>query len=214
MQAEPAFIFLPLAVPPDAPADRLVTLASQFGPVRRRARATSPVEPLRILERHAARPRSLSALHGAGRFPFHSDFAHWRIPPRYVLLAATSSVDARPTEVLIWRDLCLDFTDADNAIFRVRNGQRSFYTPIRNRRPEFMRFDGGCMVPANYAATRFADSFESLTTTALPVRIQWSPGDVLVLDNWAALHARGGSCTSLFNTEARLLRVICGGLEA
>lgn len=52
-----------------------------------------------------AAPRSLSAIYGLDAFPFHTDAAHHRVPPRYLILrladgarsdTPTVVVDARP----------------------------------------------------------------------------------------------------------------------
>jgi L-asparagine oxygenase len=43
-----------------------------------------------------ASPVSYSGLYGLGEFPMHTDMAHWRMPPRYLVLwAQAGSIDVK-----------------------------------------------------------------------------------------------------------------------
>ncbi|MGO4910705.1 hypothetical protein ACEN2J_20760, partial [Pseudorhodobacter sp. W20_MBD10_FR17] len=55
-----------------------------------------------LVPRSEAAPNSYSGIYGLGHFPFHSDLAHWRTPPRYLLLrCVTGYADWNaPTEVV------------------------------------------------------------------------------------------------------------------
>jgi hypothetical protein len=39
-----------------------------------------------LVPRATAPPNTYSGIYGIDRFPFHTDLAHWRLPPRYLLL--------------------------------------------------------------------------------------------------------------------------------
>ena len=39
-----------------------------------------------LVPRATSTPNTYSGLYGLNRFPFHTDLAHWRLPPRYLLL--------------------------------------------------------------------------------------------------------------------------------
>src|SRR5690606_448828 len=53
-----------------------------------------------LLPRNAAMPNTYSGIYGLNPFPFHTDLAHWRLPPRYLLLrCVTGHVDV-PTLLL------------------------------------------------------------------------------------------------------------------
>jgi hypothetical protein len=36
--------------------------------------------------RESATPNTYSGIYGLGQFPFHTDLAHWRYPPHYIML--------------------------------------------------------------------------------------------------------------------------------
>ena len=40
-----------------------------------------------LVPRPSATPNTYSGIYGLDRFPFHTDLAHWRVPPRYPMLA-------------------------------------------------------------------------------------------------------------------------------
>ena len=46
----------------------------------------SAIHPLTPMRREAATPNTYSGIYGYERFPFHTDLAHWRSPPRYLIL--------------------------------------------------------------------------------------------------------------------------------
>lgn len=77
---------LPLPRTTESFSEDLLRFSRRLGdPVPGRRRAT--VEVLRPLAPEAARPRSLSALHGSNTFPLHTDGAYRLLPPRFIVLA-------------------------------------------------------------------------------------------------------------------------------
>jgi len=64
-------------------------------------RGDSPVSVLRPTAAEEAHPRSLSAIHGLGEQPMHTDGAHLREPPDYLVFHAE-----RPnrTPTLLWSE--------------------------------------------------------------------------------------------------------------
>ena len=201
------------ALPLIDPNVELLAFAAQLGTVQPRWFRSPRVEALRIVRQGEARPRSLSAVCGPGEQPLHTDLAHWRIPLHFIAFAcATPDADSRPTLVLPWSHVIRREVEWDlirDAVFKVRNGRRTFYAHVRDDKRRFFRFDPGCMVPANGAAQDFVRFYEDACAIAEPTAIVWSPGDVLVIDNWNALHARSRGPSSAC-AERRLLRVQCG----
>jgi hypothetical protein len=63
-------------------------------------RGDSPVSVLRPTAAEEAHPRSLSAIHGLGEQPMHTDGAHLREPPDYLVFHADRP--NRPT--LLWSE--------------------------------------------------------------------------------------------------------------
>jgi alpha-ketoglutarate-dependent taurine dioxygenase len=157
-----------------------------------------------------ANVKSLSAVHGLGSFPMHTDGAHRLQPPRFVVLVCASpGTSPVPTTLLRFRDLQVTASERarfEAAAFLVRNGRRSFYSTICSRSRPFIRFDAGCMVPqgAESAATAklIADRANEVGVTF----VHWRAGDVLVIDNWNVLHGRGLGLSEA-SSDRKLLRV-------
>lgn len=168
--------------------------ASQFGKPRA-SRLNGPlVDRLSPLSQHESKRNSMSAAFGLGAFPFHTDAAYFRIPPRYMLLRmAGSSACERHTLVKDFGDVIASGM-LRRDVWLVNGGRDRFYTPIVDEdiiagRLVF-RFDPCCMRPVH-------DFFESERVVqdaiqqAKDVAIKWAPGLLLILDNWRVLHARG-----------------------
>lgn len=207
------FAFFAAALPLVDPTAELVAFTAQLGTAQPRWYRSPRAEWLRINDRTGARPRSLSAICGEGQQPFHTDLAHWRIPLHFIALACASrDGDSRPTLVLPWGRVIRSRGEQDllrRAVFKVRNGRRTFYAHGLDDKHHFFRFDPGCMAPANVAAQDFVRFFEDACAIVQATVITWSPGDVLVINNWNTLHARSGATGTTFSRK-RLLRVQCG----
>jgi alpha-ketoglutarate-dependent taurine dioxygenase len=168
------------------------------------------VELLAPTEESSAHSRSLSATHGRGSFPMHTDGAHWIQPPRFVVLVCVSpGTRPVPTTLLRFRDLAVSTDERvrlEATPFLVRNGRRSFYSTICSASRPFIRFDEGCMFPQDTAGQEILRVVGHRSRETAFVPIDWRTGDFLVLDNWNVLHGRG-----LGDTEAspnrKLLRV-------
>ena len=147
---------------------------------------------LHPLRRADAKPNTLSAAHGLGELPPHSDGAHLPIPPRYFVLFVPRP---RSAATLIYRledRLCGIETDAERAIFYVRDRHSLFPTPFKTRSSEgeaVYRFNPDIMSPANDSAERV---FNALTEKPLDptVRVDWSENIAVFIDNWRMLHGR------------------------
>jgi alpha-ketoglutarate-dependent taurine dioxygenase len=175
-------------------SEDLLRFSRRLGdPVPGRKRAT--VEPLRAVPPERAHPRSLSALHGPNGFPLHTDGAHRRLPPRFIVLACqcpgTRSV---PTNLVRFADIRItdrEKSGCEGAPFLVSNGRRSFYTTIVQPARDFIRFDMGCMTPASAEAAHLQAALQRKLDGCRLAVIHWREGDVLVIDNWNVLHGRG-----------------------
>lgn len=171
----------------------LTSLASSLGKVMRGRRRE--VDQLKPVERQHARPRSLSVIFGRGDFPWHMDTAHFTEPVRFVVLACADCSDrAAPTLLTPWRrEIPSLFRNDDHtsALFRVRNGRSSFYTGLLGSRARYLRYDPGCMTPANEAGARVLVRLSEWSPEVQHM-FEWRPGAVLVIDNWNMLHRRAG----------------------
>jgi alpha-ketoglutarate-dependent taurine dioxygenase len=144
-----------------------------------------------------APPRSLSAMHGLDRFPFHTDAAHHRMPPRYTLLRCSEGASTSVPTLLADFD-ALGLSAASRCalareVWLVKGGpRRTFYTSVLTRTTcgPVLRFDLGCMAPA--PGTNPAGHRELVSTleTSAPTVVRWEPNLVVAIDNHRILHAR------------------------
>jgi hypothetical protein len=159
------------------------TLGLIEAPNRRGAMGPDQLRPTRPLDSH---PRSLSARYGLTAQPLHTDGAHQRQPPRFVVLSAT---DSSLTGTLLWQPPATPAWTAllQHGVFTVSSGPTRFLSTVQNGR--FLRFDPGCMIAADSPARRLQARLAAASADALEHR--WTESDtVLVIDNWRALHAR------------------------
>ena len=176
--------------------ERLRVRASALGWVEVATRkGDGPVSVLRPTPAEEAHPRSLSAVHGLGEQPLHTDGAHMKDPPRFVVLHA---VEPNGTPTLLWSERSKATNPAyprigqplrlAGGIFLVHSGGTRFLASAYGYR-EGYRYDPGCMTPADERAHEAARYFASLTSSAY--RHEWTePNQVLVINNRSALHAR------------------------
>lgn len=176
--------------------EAMTTAAALLGaPVAARS-GSAIVHDLKPSAPEEAHTKSLSALHGVAAFPFHTDGAHHRTPPRWVVMRCVNPGNSdRATLLLdsaelglrddVWRLL-------ERAVWWVSSGGRAFPASIVRSNPtgRTIRYDAGCMKPA---AAGFVESqcvFESALESASPTPVSWKANDLLIFDNWRMLHAR------------------------
>jgi hypothetical protein len=151
-------------------------------------------------------------------FPFHTDFAHWRRPPRYLFLRAIVGYTEVPTLIAESAEII--------ASVGARILRRAF---VKSRRPvngstpllrlyeaacddqHLIRWDQTFIRPASEAGrlgvARFKDALEGVTPVTVPLAQR---GDTLIVDNWRMLHARAAvpeTCKDRLLERAYLERV-------
>jgi alpha-ketoglutarate-dependent taurine dioxygenase len=161
---------------------------------------TRPGEPLiqklTPTTHSGAHRRSLSAIYGVGEFPFHTDAAHHRRPPHWMLMRCVDAGPVgRPTLFADVRALRLSPRQRraiKRAVWWVRSGGRAFLASVLSVSSdgERVRYDRGCMMPADPAFAPAASVFEEVLGSTTPMSVAWRAGDVVVIDNWRLLHAR------------------------
>ncbi|CAG8868675.1 TauD/TfdA family dioxygenase [Pseudomonas fluorescens] len=169
----------------------ITDMARQLGFPRASRKGGVLVDHLRPTNAKTAKPRSLSALYGTGAFPWHTDGAHWPVPPRYLILACAQA-SPKTAATIIWnahRSLALNSDTARQAMFKVRNGAHSFYSTAMSPLRSYYRFDPGCMLPLDSAGQRLQREVEREGSLASD-QIAWEPGLIAVIDNWRCLHRR------------------------
>jgi hypothetical protein len=148
---------------------------------------------------------SLSATFGTGAFPHHSDAAYMRIPPRWILMRMAEPGPGRRQTCI--RDV-VGFAVShrkglgllQRAVWYVASRQGSFYIPILGLAPArecpILRWDYRVMRPASPSAQGAASKLHDLLTETPEVAISWQRNDLLILDNWRVLHARGSAAAN------------------
>lgn len=178
--------------------DSLGALASQLGHVvHQPSRPTLSV--LRPIDASVAPPLTASATYGLGRFPYHTDLAHWPRPPRYLVMGNGRTASAVPTLLLdtAGGSLLIGLEErARRALWSVSKSRRPFVATlfITNHRHSGLRWDTNVMGPLNdharYVTAELQARLEG-THPAHEVAHAWTDEDrALILDNWRMLHAR------------------------
>jgi L-asparagine oxygenase len=150
-----------------------------------------------LMPRTDAEPNSYSGIFGLGHFPYHSDLAHWRTPPRYLLLRCITGYADVPTLLIDGHDL-IDAVTHDilsRAIFKPRRPRNGSISLLRlcERVEDVVRirWDEVFLIPASkvgeVANLRIREWLSTHTPTALSLA---EPHDMLLIDNWRMLHAR------------------------
>ncbi|WP_292995641.1 TauD/TfdA family dioxygenase [Nitrosomonas sp.] len=147
----------------------------------------------------SATPNTYSGNYGLGEFPFHTDLAHWSLPPRYVVLRCEVGASSVSTRVL--DGACVIDSLGEEFLYR------SLVTP---RRPtqygyqllrvfdkpnqddgSLLRWDSLYLRAANKAAVKAIDQIAQLIACSTPLEfLLRSRGDTLIVDNWRMLHGR------------------------
>lgn len=184
----------------------LLALASQFGrPVP--ARNDGPViDRLRVQHAEDAHLNSLSARHGTGSFPLHSDGAHHVVVPKYVVLRLASQTPSERGTILA------DFRRAlapeeerclKEELWIVRTGRRAFLAPVIDG--HFLRYDPGVMTHATPTAARTPSIVRNACDRARTDVVRWAFHLTVVLDNHRVLHGREASSAGEVPRQPRVL---------
>ena len=175
-------------------AAELVSLASTLGDIAP-GRGGRLVESIQPETAEIARAGSLSSKFGLHPLPLHIDTAHWNVPCRYLLLACIDPGPV-PTPTLLLDSRTVQLSDRESlacrsAVFAIRNGRFSFYASIMDRDRSFIRLDPGCMRALSDEGTAAIEAFSKERQAIKLIRHDWKQGEILILDNWRTLHARG-----------------------
>lgn len=184
----------------------IIELATQLGrPVP--ARNDGPlVDSLRVQKAHEAYPNSLSARHGTGAFPLHSDGAHHAVVPKYIVLRQAS--DFPNLRGTIFADFRSALTLEDQAYLKdelwiVRTGRRAFLAPVLDR--HYLRYDPTIMMPASPSLTRGPELIRIAANRAPKEIVRWKHHVTAVVDNHRVLHGREAPAEEESSDATRML---------
>ncbi len=175
---------------------RLRFAAQQLGwkpiEIRRRDGGVTDLAPTAPEHAHSA---SHSARTGTRAQPLHTDGAHLRHPPQWVLLhAETPNATATRLRRLTTAPLAKPPaasvpTAALGGLFLVNSGSERFLTELRTADAGW-RWDPGCMTACDQRARKAAEFLSDLEDQSHAHA--WNePNQALLIDNRNSLHARG-----------------------
>ena len=148
----------------------------------------SALSVLRPQSQADAAPNSLSAVHGLGEQPLHTDGAHLRWPPDWIALVVD---EPNSTATKLWRlptgSGGVPWNALLNGIFLVSSGPDRFLTASGDGRG--VRYDPTCMVPCDQRAKCAAEFFSEAEESAEDHAWHRSR-EILLINNRKALHGR------------------------
>ena len=150
-----------------------------------------------LIPRTAATPNTYSGIYGLQSFPFHTDLAHWRVPPRYLFLRCVTGYAEVPTLLLDGQGL-VDAATSDllaRAIFIPRRPQNGALTLLRLcehvEQGLRLRWDAVFLKPASKVGDTANELVRAWLAEAEPISAAlMQMSDTLLIDNWRMLHAR------------------------
>jgi L-asparagine oxygenase len=160
--------------------------------------------------REDAPDNTFSGNYGTGAFPFHTDLAILKSPPRYLFLrcevgsedVGTLLIEGFPVESKSERSL-LDRSSV-RPRRRTREGRPLLKLVEQVRGTRRIRWDPLYLEPAGPSAKKLVTELRSRLKAADPTRIVLvEPGDTLIVDNWRMLHAREPAGENLGRCIAR-----------
>lgn len=171
-----------------------------------------------LTPRAASTPNTYSGIYGLKQFPFHTDLAHWPLPPRYLLLRCMKGYADVPT-LLLDAEIIFDAAMRDilgRAIFRPRRPREGelalLHLLASTTTGDCFRWDEVFLRPASVigevAAKKVQDRLTQCQFTSISLA---HAGDTLLIDNWRMLHARSSILTG--REDRRIQRIYLESLH-
>lgn len=194
--------------------DILLGIAASLGPVKTDPRHPQQMRLIKPQTMADAEPNTLSSRYGMDAFPFHTDAAHWQIPPNYVLLYCVEVGSGnRPTYLIDSKSFWLTQMELSllcNAVWRSGHLNPFLCTVTCPSDSGFsIRYDPGCMSPRSPRGVKAANLLETKLNNAQCRKIEWQSGDLLIINNWRVLHARGPAERA--DADRVIARILIGG---
>jgi L-asparagine oxygenase len=171
-----------------------------------------------LIPRATATPNTYSGIYGLDRFPFHTDLAHWRLPPRYLLLRCVSGYSDVPTLLLDGHAIfdAVTFDILARAIFKPRRPRDGRVTLLRLCEPTdggyCFRWDEVFLKPASKIGDIAGQRIREQLRICEPMSIALArTSDILLIDNWRMLHARSSVPTG--RADRKIHRIYLEGLH-
>ena len=184
-----------------SPCLSTVDVAGRFGPLveieKILPHAGIPNVQLLIPRSRERAPKNrYSGHYGLDAFPFHTDLAHWAVPPRYVLLRCLVGREDVETRILASAHIIdrLGEPLLRKAVLRLRSHRPGASGLLRAlsclREQKLFRWDSIFLEPMNDPAERLQHLMKSPALDGITRLCLQNRGDTLLLDNWRFLHSR------------------------
>lgn len=188
------YVFLSAHLVADGSTEEIVQIIGEPA----RLGAGAPVHQLMPLSANVSTPNTYSGMYGHGQFPFHTDLAHWRHPPRFLLLRCITGFNEVPTLLIDGAALIAHVGQniLGRAIVRPRRPVKGSLPLLRLYNREkgcfgMIRWDEEFIKPANKAGEIGSTRIQDFLAQSRPVKVALlQRGDTLIIDNWRMLHGR------------------------
>lgn len=150
------------------------------------------IDNLFPLEKPQAHRSSLSAEYGIEDFPYHTDGAYMKSPPKYIILRYIKGI-AQPTPTVICdlSNVSMEAkTNLEFHVWKVQSYDGAFYTPILSKERSIYRYDPCIMRPAINTKNNRNYFERTIITSAPKYEIEWEQNKTVVIENWTTLHKR------------------------
>lgn len=204
--SDKGFLFLPILRPSSPPDETIGSLGSLL------ALGKGPaVHYLTPKSKHDEPPNTYSGNYGLDIFPFHTDLAHHRYPPRYVILRCIKGYPSVKTLLIDSTSLVKEIgaSNAKRALVRSRrqaNGEILLLTLYEETMTGHrFRWDRLFLQPASPQGTKIFNQVLELLDWQKAIELSLANlGDTLIIDNWRMLHAR--SPVPDFSSDRKIAR--------
>lgn len=142
-------------------------------------------------------PNTYSGIFGLRSFPFHTDLAHWPVPPRFLLLRCRKGYAEMPT--LLLDGTVIAATIGDDVLSRavviprrpLAGKMRLLRLLDRRNAVAAIRWDDVFLKPASDVGRKAFEAMRDVIGSLTPESVALvDQGDTMVVDNWRMLHAR------------------------
>jgi hypothetical protein len=149
---------------------------------------------------------------GLNDFPLHTDLAHWKVPPRYLLLRCIVPDPSVKTFMINGRNITDSLSPeiVSRALFAPRRPLDGKLFLLRFYSDGIIRWDSTFVVPKNDAAQILAEKIKEIELQSLPNIALEQKGQILLIDNWNILHGR--QAIKNLKTDRLIERVYLSGV--
>ncbi len=175
-------------------SDNLLSLAFSFGKPVPNKRDQKIIQEIQPETTKLSNPNTLSSRYGLSAFPYHTETAYRRTPIHYLILYCQHPGSGdRPTQLIDFSKIQFSMKEEKilkSEVWKVVQVLRPFLVTIF--KPDaYVRFDMDCMKPVNECHKEAAQIIHSKLSTTDEININWEANDLLIVDNFRMLHARG-----------------------